>query len=70
MSYLPAGAHHEVFTTPERRALASLLDVVGELCQGLAAGQMPEEEWADIVVEVFTKHQRELRGEVVGWPHE
>jgi len=37
---------------------------------GLAHGQMPEPDWAEIVVEVLAKHQRELRGEVVGWPHE
>jgi len=54
----------------ERRAIASLLDVVEELCQGLAHGQMPEREWADQVSETFAKHRRELRGEVVAWPQE
>jgi hypothetical protein len=54
----------------ERRALASLLDVVEELCHGLAAGQMPEREWAEVVQDTFDKHRRELAGDVVAWPQE
>jgi hypothetical protein len=54
----------------EARALSSLLDVVEELAQGLAAGQTPEGEWANIVSETFENHRRELRGETVVWPEE
>ena len=53
--------------TPEQRAIASLLDVVEELAAGLAAGQTPTQGWADVVIEAFTKHRRELRGEEVEW---
>ena len=49
----------------EIRALQSLLDVVWELCVGLAAGQVPESEWAEVVADTFDKHRAELRsGEV------
>jgi len=54
----------------ERRALLSLLDVVEEIAQGLAHGQMPEQDWAEVVTDTFDKHRRELRGEVVAWPQE
>jgi hypothetical protein len=52
----------------ERRALNSLLDTVEQLCLGLAAGQMPNEEWAEMVRETLDKHRRELAGEIVAWP--
>lgn len=45
-------AHH--------RALMSLLDVVEELCQGLAHGQTPEVDWAEVVTFTFGHHRREL----------
>ncbi len=54
--------------TPEARAIASLLDVVEELCQGLAHGQTPDVEWSETVVETFQLHRAELRGEEVDWP--
>jgi len=54
----------------ERRAIQSLLDVVEELCLGLAHGQTPEPEWAETVQETFDKHRRELLGEVVAWPQD
>ena len=41
------------------QATASLLDVVEELCMGLAHGQTPEREWSDVVAETFAKHRRE-----------
>jgi len=54
--------------TPEQRAITSILDVVEELAQGLAHGQTPEGDWAEIVTQVFTLHRRELRGHEVEWP--
>lgn len=42
------------------RAVRSLLDVVEELAQGLAAGQTPERDWAQIVTDTFDRHRREL----------
>jgi hypothetical protein len=54
--------------SPEDRALLSLLDVVEELAMGLAHGQTPEVEWAQVVQDTFTTHRRELRGEEVEWP--
>lgn len=51
----------------EHRALLSLLDVVQELAQGLAAGQTPEVAWADVVVATFDKHRADMRGEPVEW---
>jgi len=54
----------------ERRALQSLIDVVEELCLGLANGQTPEPAWAEIVQETLDKHRRELRGEIVAWPQD
>lgn len=52
---------------PLERAIASLLDVVEELAQGLAHGQTPTSDWADVVSDTFQKHGRELRGEAVDW---
>lgn len=43
------------------RAVASLLDVVQELCLGLAYGATPETRWAEIVESNFEEHRRELR---------
>ncbi len=43
------------------RAVASLLDVVEELAQGLAHGQTPEPDWAEVVADSFALHRRELR---------
>lgn len=54
--------------TPEARAIASLLDVVEELAQGLAWRQQPDSAWAAVVTDTFDKHRRELRGEEVSWP--
>lgn len=54
----------------ESRALRSLLDVVEELAQGLAARQVPDGEWARVVSETFELHRAELRGETVIWPDE
>jgi len=54
--------------TPEARAIRSLLDVVEELVQGLAHGQRPGQDWAQIVSDNFEMHRRELRGETVEWP--
>jgi len=56
--------------SPAERAIASLLDVVEELAAGLAAGQTPTQDWADVVIDTFTKHRRELRGEEVRWEGE
>ena len=42
------------------RAVASLLDVVEELAQGLAAGQEPDPDWAELVANVFRVHRHEL----------
>jgi len=55
---------------PERRAIQSLLDVVEEIALGLAHGQMPEQDWAEVVTETFAKHRRELHGEIVAWPQD
>lgn len=44
----------------QNRAIASLLDVVEELVGGIAAGQRPDQEWADLVRETFDLHRREL----------
>jgi hypothetical protein len=46
---------------PTTSAVRSLLDVVEELCQGLAAGQTPEREWADVVTSSFAEHREEIR---------
>ena len=43
-----------------QRAIASLLDVVEELCLGLAHGQRPSADWADQVVTTFSEHRAEL----------
>lgn len=37
----------------------SLLDVVQELAQGLAAGHVPETEWAQVVADSFDQHRAE-----------
>lgn len=46
--------------TAEGRAIASMLDVVEELAQGLANGQTPEPAWANVVSDVFAEHRKEL----------
>jgi hypothetical protein len=47
------------------RAVASLLDVVEELAQGLAHAATPQPDWAEVVTDTFEQHRRELRsGEV------
>lgn len=45
------------------QAVASMLDVVEELALGLAHGQTPEPDWADVVSTSFAEHRRALRGE-------
>lgn len=40
-----------------REALASVMDVVGELAAGLAHGQRPGVEWAAVVTETFNVHR-------------
>lgn len=52
------------------RAIASVLDVVEELAQGLAWRQRPGQDWAQVVADTFAMHRRELRGEDVEWPAE
>ena len=58
----------ELPTANERvlaRAVFSLLDVVEELSLGLAAGQTPGQDWAQLVADNAELHRRELRtGEV------
>lgn len=54
-------------TIATQRAVASLLDVVEELAQGLAHAQRPERDWGEQVAQTFEKHRRELRGEIVNW---
>jgi hypothetical protein len=44
-----------------RETLLSVLDVVEELCLGLAHGQTPEPDWADMVKSVFDQHRLDLR---------
>jgi len=44
-----------------QRAITSLLDVVEELALGLAHGQRPGKDWADLVVTSFSEHRAELR---------
>ena len=34
---------------------------------GLAHGQSPEVDWAQVVEDTFEKHRRELRGDEVEW---
>ncbi len=49
--------------TPEQvqhRAILSLLDTVEELAQGLAHGQKPTPEWAEVVTDTFNDHRSEL----------
>jgi len=45
----------------QTKALLSILDVLEELCMGLAYGQTPEKDWAQIVQDTFEGHRRELR---------
>lgn len=45
----------------QHSAILSLMDVVEELCAGIAAGQKPEWEWADVVAATFKQHRDELR---------
>jgi hypothetical protein len=42
-------------------ALLSILDVLEELCMGLAWGATPEKEWANLVSTSFNEHRKELR---------
>lgn len=48
-------------TLATERAVASLLDVVEELCVGLAHGATPTAEWAEVVESTFAEHRRERR---------
>lgn len=41
-----------------RQAVASLLDVVQELAEGLAHGQTPEPDWSAIVRDTFEAHRK------------
>lgn len=43
-----------------RRSMASLMDVVEELCEGLASEQVPTQEWAGIVKAAFKEHRVEI----------
>jgi hypothetical protein len=43
------------------QAVMSLLDVVEELTMGLAHGQTPSEEWANVVYDSFKEHRRDMR---------
>ena len=42
------------------RAVASMLDVVEELANGLSWRQSPEPDWAEQVSATFAEHRREL----------
>lgn len=50
----------DAVTAATRSAVLSLLDVVEELAQGLAAGQTPEREWSNVVTGTFREHRAEL----------
>lgn len=42
-------------------AVLSILDVLEELAQGLAWGQRPAKDWAEIVQETFEKHRLQIK---------
>jgi hypothetical protein len=45
----------------QTRALLSIIDVLEELCMGLAYGATPEKDWAEIVSTSFNEHRKKLR---------
>lgn len=50
----------EVQGSPEKRAIASLLDVLEELVGGLANGHTPTTDWYELVCDTFKEHRDEL----------
>jgi hypothetical protein len=55
-----AGKHHVVATEALRQALGSVIDVLDELCMGLAVGQEPDRPWAEQVSASLSEHRKTL----------
>lgn len=55
-----AGQIHAAASEEMRLTLGSLLDVVDELCMGLAVGQTPDREWAEQVSASLGEHRARL----------
>ena len=60
---LPEGVEPETYPVDVavERAVRSLLDVMAELCQGLAHGQTPDREWSEVVADTCARHDLEIR---------
>ena len=43
-----------------RAAIASLLDVVEELANGIRWGQTPDDAWLEVLADTFREHRAEL----------
>jgi len=55
-----AGQHHVIASEAMRQTLGSLIDIVDELCMGLAVGQTPDREWAETVSASLSEHRQKL----------
>lgn len=55
-----AGMIHAEASEKMRQALGSLIDVVDELCMGLAVGQTPDREWGEMVSASLSEHRKTL----------
>jgi hypothetical protein len=55
-----AGQHHVIATEAVRQALGSVIDVLDELCMGLAVGQTPDRPWGETVSQTLSEHRRKL----------
>lgn len=55
-----AGQHHVLASEIMRQTLGSMLDVLDELCLGLAHGQTPDVPWAETVSQTLSEHRQKL----------
>ena len=55
-----AGMLHASASETMRQALGSVIDVLDELCMGLAVGQTPDRPWAETVSQTFSEHRKRL----------
>ena len=55
-----AGQQHIRATEGLRQAIGSLIDVLDELCMGLAVGQSPDRPWAETVSQTLSAHRQRL----------
>jgi len=55
-----AGMLHADASETMRQALGSLIDLVDELCMGLAVGQSPDRAWAEAVSQTLGEHRKKL----------